>query len=82
MSREDLMKDVLLGQGATELLNSDAFKAAVDQVERKTIQAWKGANLATSREEAWHRLKALNDIQAELRAMTGAKRIAEDQLKE
>ena len=69
MTTKDADTLVREGLAADQLLASDAFKAAVEGVRTGAIAEWIAATTVEAREAAWHRARAVEAIENELRVV-------------
>lgn len=63
-------------------LKEDGFEDALRRIEQDYIGTWRRSLTRRGRERAWHRLKALEDVRAQISAVMSAGKRAEHKLKD
>ncbi len=58
-----------LGEQARFILNSDAWKRAIEQARGACHAAWESEEDPTLRDEQWWKLKAISDVEGELKTL-------------
>jgi hypothetical protein len=72
----DLHQDIQTARRAAELLNDPVMLNAFHTLEQHYTSSWK----ANEREFFWYHIRALTDVQAQLRTCVGSGEIASRQL--
>lgn len=78
--RQKLQLEQLIGIKTAELQENEAFKHAMETLERKTLSDWENASNPEDREHCWYLHRALKDLSRQLAAQIGAKMIADKEL--
>jgi hypothetical protein len=65
-------KEIADGQRAVSVLKDDVVQRAFNALEAKYIDAWRRADNPQSREEAWAKLRALDELRVELQIIADA----------
>lgn len=69
------------GKHAAMLLRDETLMLAFRRAEEQAIVDWKDSDDPQERERAWHRVRALADVQQELHAIMAGGQYAEELLK-
>lgn len=70
------MNEILKGAHARKLLDDPVLVEAFDQLEEDYVSEWKSSTDADKREQAWHSVKALQDIRTRLRVISDRGQVA------
>ena len=68
------------GKRAHELLQDEVLLAALEQTRQKYHSDWKNGKTTLDRENAWHRLHALEDVVNQLNVTVGRGQMAQAEL--